>query len=45
MTEKPKAGRKATGTITKTGHGLWQAIVTLADLQEALSPPFPARAR
>ncbi|MBK8994616.1 MAG: site-specific integrase [Myxococcales bacterium] len=41
MTEKPKAGRKATGTITKTKTGLWQAIVTLADGTRKRLPPFP----
>ncbi len=41
MAERSKPGRKATGTITKTKAGLWQAIVTLADGTRKRLPPFP----
>lgn len=34
--------RKATGTITKTKTGRWQAIVTLANGTRKRLPPFPA---
>jgi integrase len=40
--EKPKGGRKATGTVVPTRDGLWQAVVTLADgSRRRINPPFP----